>query len=139
MQMGLYAPAESAWRYAEGVSFAWYWFAAALRRVFALSPEQFPVAINAIAVLASTIGDVLLVLTAATAVSIAIAVLGTLFWRFTPEIWEVGTYGHPVTLALPLFLAAVFILAAAPRRHERVLGRDEDRIADQAAERRHGS
>jgi len=40
-----------------------------------------------------------------------VALLGTLFWRFTPEIWEVSTYAHPWTFAFPLFLAGVLIAA----------------------------
>jgi hypothetical protein len=116
MQMDLFAPPGSASQmYGRSFSFAWYWFGALLRDGLALSPEAFPTVSNLVAVGGSTAADVFLLLALALAVPVDVALLSTLVWRFTPEVWEVGTYAHPWTFSLPIFFAATVVAARARR------------------------
>jgi hypothetical protein len=116
MQMALYAPDDASARmYGRSFSFEWYWLAATLRDTMSIPPESFPRVINAVAVGAATAGDVLLMIALALVIPLDAAVLTTLLWRFTPEVWEVGTYAHPWTLALPIFFGATIV--AGTRAH----------------------
>jgi hypothetical protein len=117
MQMALYAKdGASVPVYGEGFSFAWYWLGRAVRATVAPSPHAFPPIINTAAVAASTAADVLLLTVLASAVAVDVALIAAVLWRFTPEVWEVSTYAHPWTLALPLFLAATLTATAPARR-----------------------
>src|SRR6185295_13333478 len=79
-----------------------------------------PTFINIAAVLASTAGDVCLMLALALVAPLDLALVATILWRFTPEVWELGTYGHPWTLAWPVFFGAVVMVASGVRRQSPV-------------------
>ena len=121
MQMALYAPSGSPVRqWGRSFSFGWYWLAGAIRHGLSISLSDFPTVINIVAVLASTAGDVCLMLALALIAPLDVALAATILWRFTPEVWELGTYGHPWTLALPLFFGAVVLVASGVRRQSHV-------------------
>ncbi len=116
MQMGLYAPDRASLPiYGRSWSFAWYWLATVLRSVFSLSADAFPGVINTLAVLAATAGDAFLLILLGLALPVPAALLATVLWRFTPEVWEVNTYAHPWTLAQPIFLGAMLLVVGRPR------------------------
>ncbi len=111
MHTALYLPAGMEHGWGETFSVGWYWIANTLRRLFALPSDRFPVVINSLAVLGSTASDVFLLLAISAVFPVSVALAGTVLWRFTPEVWEVSTYAHPWTMALPFFFAGAWITA----------------------------
>jgi hypothetical protein len=68
--------------------------------------------INSVAVLGATVADLFLVATLASTLPVTVALGAAVLWRMTPEVWEVSTYAHPWTLALPFFFAGAWLAAA---------------------------
>ena len=100
--------------YGRDFSFGWYYLIFWLSKLlkFPLEPDTFPWVANLLASFASTVTLICLLGVLDKLFSLNIALPAVILWRFIPEIWELSTYAHPWTIAMPFFTAGAWIYVA---------------------------
>lgn len=100
--------------YGRDFSFGWYYLIFWLSKILKLklNPETFPYAVNLLASLGSTVASICLLGVLAKFFTLTTALVAVILWRFIPEIWELSTYAHPWTVAMPFFVAGLWVYVA---------------------------
>lgn len=98
--------------YGRDFSFGWYYLLSGLVKLLNLKPDNFPWSVNLLATFASTVTSICLLGFLSKFFSLTVALVAAILWRFVPEVWELSTYAHPWTIALPFFAAGTWIYVA---------------------------
>ena len=100
--------------YGRDFSFGWYYLMLYLSKLFKfpLQPETFPWVANFSASIASTITSICLLGILVRFFPLAVALTAVILWRFIPEVWELSTYAHPWTIAMPFLTAGAWVYTA---------------------------